>query len=102
MFGVILIVSAWKVAFHDEDADPQSKLVLLPLGVAAGRRRAARAVDRASGSARMQLMTGGYRGSRFMVVEDGKRKFTTLFLVLLVIEGRTSCSRWTRCPRSSA
>ncbi|MCA8925175.1 MAG: TerC family protein [Planctomycetes bacterium] len=90
VFGVILVVSAWKVAFHDEDADPsQSRIVrfcrwALPLVDDSPR---AAADPSASGSARMQLMTGGYRGSKFFVVEDGKRKVTTLFLVLLVIEG---------------
>jgi len=91
VFGVILVISAWKVAFHDEDADPsQSKLVrffrwALPL---VDDEPPPGTVDPGqSSSARLQMMSGGYRGSRFMVVEGGKRKFTTLFLVLLVIEG---------------
>ena len=91
VFGVILVISAWKVAFHDDEADPsQSKLVrffrwALPL---VDDEPPKGSVDPSqSSSARLQMMSGGYRGSKFMVVEDGKRKFTTLFLVLLVIEG---------------
>lgn len=68
IFGLILIYAAVKmVAGDEEDTDPEQSWMfkaakrLLPLKV-------------------------GYFGSKFVIVENGKRYFTSLFVVLLVIE----------------
>jgi tellurite resistance protein TerC len=69
VFAAILLLSGLKLLFkgEDEDEDPsQGKVVQLA-------RKVLPVVD-------------GYRGHAFFVVEDGKKKATLLFLVLVVIE----------------
>jgi tellurite resistance protein TerC len=70
VFAGILLLSGVKLMLGggDDDADPSSSRLV----------RWARAV---------LPMTDGYRGHAFFVVEDGRRKATLLFLVLVVIEG---------------
>lgn len=70
VFAAVLLVSGIKLLFKgdEEEEDPaNSKMV-----------RAVRS---------FLPVTDGYRGHSFFVVEDGKRKATLLFLVLVVIEG---------------
>lgn len=68
-FAVILFWSGLKLLFKGDegDEDPSDSRIV----------RAVRAVV---------PITDGYRGHSFFVIEDGKRKATLLFLVLLVIE----------------
>ncbi|HLM47363.1 MAG TPA: TerC family protein [Myxococcaceae bacterium] len=69
LFGAFLVYTAVKMAFsHDEDdADPEQTLVV----------RVAR---------RMLPVARQGEGSHFFTMEDGRRKVTPLFLVLLVVE----------------
>ena len=69
LFGAFLVFTAAKMAFskEDEDADPEQTLVV----------RVAR---------RMLPVARQGEGSRFFTLEDGRRKVTPLFLVLMVVE----------------
>lgn len=69
IFGAFLVFTAVKMAFSkdEEDADPETTLVV----------RLAR---------RMLPVASRGEGSRFFLLEDGRRKVTPLFLVLLVVE----------------
>jgi tellurite resistance protein TerC len=69
LFGAFLIFTAAKMAFskEDEDADPEQTLIV----------RVAR---------RMLPVARQGEGSRFFTLEDGRRKVTPLFLVLMVVE----------------
>ena len=68
IFGLILIYSAIKIiTFDDEHADPEKGLVL----------RLAR---------RFLPISAGFDGQNFTTRRDGKFAFTTLMLVLLVVE----------------
>jgi tellurite resistance protein TerC len=69
LFAAILLWSGIKLLRNeeDEDDDPSTGLIV----------RMAR---------RVLPVVDGYRGHAFFVVEDGKRKATLLFLVLIVIE----------------
>ena len=69
LFGAFLVFTAVKMAFSkdEEDADPEQQFVV----------RLAR---------RLLPVAQAGQGSRFFVQEDGRRKVTPLFLVLLVVE----------------
>jgi tellurite resistance protein TerC len=68
LFGVLLVYQGGKMAFEgDEEIDPEHSLVMKL-------------------SRRMLPIATGDYGERFLVREDGRRKLTRLFLVLLVIE----------------
>jgi tellurite resistance protein TerC len=68
VFGAFLIVTAWRIAFHDEsEIDPEHNPVF----------RLVR---------RVLPVTNGYRGHRMFVREDGRRWVTPLFLVLVFVE----------------
>jgi tellurite resistance protein TerC len=69
IFGAFLVYTAVKMAFSndEDDADPEQTLVV----------RVAR---------RMLPVARQGEGSRFFITEDGRRKVTPLFLVLLVVE----------------
>lgn len=68
LFGVFLIYTGYKLAFkHDENPDVEANPVV----------RAAR---------KYLPLTDAFRGDRFLVTEGGRRLFTPLFVVLLVIE----------------
>lgn len=88
VFGVFLVYSGIKLLFHDDDEDPGQSLVVrglrkvLPLTEGSFGDDGGQSPSE-SGRARSY----GYRGSKFFVHEDGKWRCTTLFLVLLVIEG---------------
>lgn len=67
IFGVFLVYSGFKLLSHkDDDANPENALVRYA-------------------KARLPL-TDGYRDQNFFVVEDGIRKATPLFLVLVAVE----------------
>ncbi len=68
IFGAFLVYSGIKLLFHKEgdDATPENALI--------------------RGLRKRLNITDGYRGEKFMVVENGVRKFTPLFLVLVAIE----------------
>ena len=70
IFGALLLYTAWKLLFSkdDEHVDPEKNKVFVW----------ARRV--------LPLASGKDHGLAFMVKEEGKTKFTTLFLVLLVVE----------------
>jgi len=68
-FGGILILTAAKLLFSDDDEESN---------VADG--RVARLFKK------FVPMTDGYRGAQFVVVEDGVRKATPLLLVLVIVE----------------
>jgi tellurite resistance protein TerC len=68
VFGAILLLTAAKLLFaSDEQVDPSKNLFV----------RLFR---------RLYPVTDGFRGSRFFVIEDGKRAITPLFLALVVVE----------------
>jgi len=69
IFGAFLVFTAVKMAFSkdEEDADPETTLVV----------RVAR---------RLLPVARQGDGSHFFLIEDGRRKVTPLFLVLLVVE----------------
>lgn len=70
LFGAFLVFTAVKMAFSKDDddaADPEQTLIV----------RVAR---------RMLPVARQGEGSRFFITEDGRRKVTPLFLVLLVVE----------------
>lgn len=68
VFGAILLYTAFKMMFSgDEEIDPEKSRIVR------WSRKVLPIVDR-------------YEGDRFTVVIDGKRRFTMLFLALLVIE----------------
>lgn len=69
LFGAFLVFTAAKMAFSKDDdaADPEQSLII----------RMAR---------RMLPVARQGEGSHFFTVEDGRRKVTPLFLVLLVVE----------------
>ena len=68
VFAALLVYTGIKMFFHDEDSvDP-------------GRSIAVRLLRRT------MPMTDGYRGGRFLIVEDGKRMATPLLAVLLCVE----------------
>lgn len=70
LFGAFLLFTAWKLLFsggQDDEVDPESNKVL----------QLARRV--------LPVSTGDH-GLAFVVREDGRRKVTPLFLVLLVVE----------------
>lgn len=68
VFGAILLYTAFKMLFSgDEEIDPEKSRIVR------WARKVLPIVDR-------------YEGDRFSVVIDGKRRFTMLFLALLVIE----------------
>ncbi len=69
LFALILFWSGYKLLFEgDDDKDPSKGLIV----------RLAR---------RTLPLVERYEGKHFFVVEDGRRKCTMLFLVLVVIEG---------------
>ena len=68
IFGLFLVFTGFKLMFQDDDDDPTQS-------------RAVQFLQK-----RLRL-TEGYEGEAFWVYRDGKRYFTHLFLVLLVIEG---------------
>lgn len=67
-FGAFLVYSGFKLLTHsdDDDANPENAIV--------------RAIRK-----RIKL-TDGYRDQKFFVIEDGVRKATPLFLVLIAVE----------------
>jgi tellurite resistance protein TerC len=68
IFGLILIYSAWKIAFHDEhQVDPDKSIVL-------------RSVRKVLPS------TNDYDGQKLFTVANGKRLATPLFAVLIMVE----------------
>jgi tellurite resistance protein TerC len=68
VFGVVLLYTAWKLAFHDEhEVDPDKSVVL-------------RAVRKVIPS------TNEYHGQHLFTKEHGKRLATPLFAVLIMIE----------------
>jgi TerC family integral membrane protein len=70
LFGAFLVFTAVKMAFSKDDddaADPEQTLIV----------RVAR---------RMLPVARQGEGSRFFITEDGRRKVTPLFLVLMVVE----------------
>ncbi len=69
LLGGLLVVTGVKLFFQksDDELDPSKNVVL----------RLAK---------RMMPVTDKFHGSRFFVVEDGKRKATPLFMALLVVE----------------
>lgn len=68
IFGAFLVITAWRIAFHDEtEIDPEHNPVF----------RLAR---------RLVPVTNGYRGQHMFVREQGKRFATPLFLVLIFVE----------------
>ena len=68
VFGAILLWAAYKMVFGgDEETDPEKSWIF----------RFAK---------RVLPIKSGYYGERFTIFENGKRYFTTLFVVLLVIE----------------
>jgi tellurite resistance protein TerC len=68
VFGAFLVITAWRIAFHDEtEIDPEHNPVF----------RLAR---------RIVPVTDGYRGQHMFVRENGKRFATPLFLVLIFVE----------------
>ncbi len=67
LFGLFLVYSGFKLFFvDDDDADPENAIV----------KRLRKRLD----------LTDGFRGEKFWVVEDGARKATPLFLVLVAVE----------------
>src|SRR5438477_360911 len=68
IFGAFLIITAWRIAFHDESqVDPEHNPLF----------RLAR---------RILPVTAGYRGHHMFVRESDKRYATPLFLVLVFVE----------------
>lgn len=68
VFGALLLITAAKLLFSgDQQVDPNKNPLV----------RFFR---------RLYPVTDGFRGSRFFVHEDGRRKMTPLFLALLVVE----------------
>ena len=68
VFGAFLVITAWRIAFHDETKiDPDHNPLF----------RLAR---------RVVPVTDGYRGQHMFVHEGGKRFATPLFLVLVFVE----------------
>jgi tellurite resistance protein TerC len=68
IFGAFLVITAWRIAFHDEtEIDPDHNPIF----------RAAR---------RLVPVTESYRGHHMFVRENGKRYATPLFLVLIFVE----------------
>jgi tellurite resistance protein TerC len=68
IFGAFLVITAWRIAFHDEtEIDPDHNPIF----------RLAR---------RIVPVTEGYRGQHMFVREAGKRFATPLFLVLIFVE----------------
>ena len=68
IFGAFLVITAWRIAFHDEtQVDPEHNPLF----------RLAR---------RILPVTAGYRGHHMFVRESDKRYATPLFLVLVFVE----------------
>lgn len=67
VFGAVLVMTGIRMVFQDEDPEPEKNIVL----------RLAR---------RILPLSHGHGTDRFMVIENGKRYLTPLFLVLLVVE----------------
>ena len=68
LFGVVLLYSAWKIAFHDDvEVDPDKNLVL-------------RLVRRIIPS------TTEYDGQKLFTIKNAKRVATPLFAVLIMVE----------------
>jgi tellurite resistance protein TerC len=68
IFGAFLVLTAWRIAFHDEtEIDPEHNPIF----------RLAR---------RVVPVTDGYRGQHMFVREQGHRLATPLFLVLVFVE----------------
>lgn len=67
VLGAFLVYTGVKLAFHDDEVDPEQSLVL----------RLAR---------QWFPVSTGETGNRFVVIEAGRRCVTPLFLVLLVVE----------------
>ncbi len=68
IFGLVLLYSAWKIAFHDEqEVHPESNPVL-------------RLVRKVLPS------TTEYDGQKLFTIENGKRLATPLFAVLIIVE----------------
>ena len=68
LFGAFLVITAWRIAFHDEtEIDPEHNPIF----------RLAR---------RLVPVTDGYRGQHMFIREAGKRFATPLFLVLVFVE----------------
>ena len=68
VFGVVLLYSAWKIAFHDDaEVHPESNPVL-------------RIVRKVLPS------TTEYDGQKLFTIENGKRLATPLFAVLIIVE----------------
>lgn len=68
VFGLILIWTAYKLAFsHDEEVHPENNLLM-------------------RGARRLFPVAKESHGNRFFAVESGRRCVTPLFLVLLVVE----------------
>lgn len=68
IFGAFLIFSAYKIAFsHDEEGNIENNKMITFLK-------------------RHMNLTHKYYGAKFMVVENGKKVFTPLFLVLILVE----------------
>ena len=67
VFGIVLVATGIRMAFQDEDPEPERNLVL----------RLAR---------RILPLAHGHGTDRFVVIEKGRRCLTPLFLVLLVVE----------------
>lgn len=68
VFGGILLVSAWKLLVSQGHHPEPGRNPLLKI------------------ARRFYPVTEGYRESRFFALEDGRRKMTPLFLVLLTVE----------------
>ncbi len=83
VFGVLLLLTAAKLLFAgDEKVDP-SKNVLVRF------------------FRRLYPVTDGFRGSKFFVIENGKRAITPLFLALVMSSRPTCSSPSTRSRRCS-
>ncbi|EPG72571.1 integral membrane protein, TerC family [Leptospira fainei serovar Hurstbridge str. BUT 6] len=69
LFGILLLYSAWKMYFHteEEDFDPEEMKLL-------------------KYAKKILPMTSTFHPEKLMVSEQGKRVFTSTFLILLVVE----------------
>lgn len=68
IFGLLLVYSAWKIAFHDDEGvDPSQNVVIRLLS-------------------RVIPTTPHYHGQKMFTIENGKRFATPLFAVLIMVE----------------
>lgn len=67
IFGAFLVIQGARMVLPEKDEDPHDSFVMRTIG-------------------KIFPMTGGFRGEKFFVMEQGKRMITPLFAVLVLIE----------------